>query len=132
MARKKQENTTTLTRAEEQVMQAVWRLGEGFAGEVAEAVADPKPAYRTVLTEIRILEQKGFVGHRSIAGSNQYYPLVSKADYSGRMLGSLMDNYFGGSYRDLVSFFMEDKSLRREDLDALADIIEEKRKEVQQ
>ena len=107
MARKKQDNTSTLTKAEEQVMQAVWQLGEGFAGEIAEAVAEPKPAYRTVLTEIRILEQKGFIGHRSMGGNNQYYPLVSKADYSGRMLGSLMDSYFGGSYRQLVSFFME-------------------------
>lgn len=112
-------------------MQAVWKLGKGFAGEIAEAVEEPKPAYRTVLTEIRILEQKGFVGHENLGGNNQYYPLVSKADYSGRMLGSLMKSYFGGSYRQLVSFFMEDKNLRQEDLDALSRIIEEKRKEVQ-
>lgn len=112
-------------------MQAVWQLGEGFAGEIAEAVADPKPAYRTVLTEIRILEQKGFVGHRTLGGNNQYYPLVSKADYSSRQLSALVGNYFGGSFRQLVSFFMEDKSIGKEDLDALASIIEEKRKEVQ-
>ena len=132
MARKKQEPILSLTKAEEQVMQAVWLLGKGFAGEIAEAVAEPKPAYRTVLTEIRILEQKGFVGHREMGGNNQYYPLVSKADYSGRQLNSLMNGYFGGSYRQLVSFFMADKNIRREDLDALASIIEEKRKEVQQ
>ena len=132
MARKKNETATTLTKAEEQVMQAVWNLGKGFAGEIAEAVEEPKPAYRTVLTEIRILEQKGFVGHQELGGNNQYYPLVSKAEYSGRMLGTLMDNYFGGSYRQLVSFFMADKNIGREDLDALAKIIEEKRKEVQQ
>ena len=131
MARKKNESTT-LTKAEEQVMQAIWKLGEGFAGDIAAAVEEPKPAYRTVLTEIRILEQKGFVSHRELGGNNQYYPLVSKADYSGRMLGTLMNNYFGGSYRQLVSFFMEDKSIQQEDLNALASIIEEKRKEVQQ
>lgn len=132
MARKKKESIGTLTKAEEQVMQAVWQLGKGFAGEIAEAVEDPKPAYRTVLTEIRILEQKGFVAHREMGGNNQYYPLVSKADYSGRQLSALMAGYFGGSYRQLVSFFVEDKSIRKEDLDALASIIEEKRKEVQQ
>ena len=132
MARKKQEPIGTLTKAEEQVMQAVWRLGKGFAGEIAEAVAEPKPAYRTVLTEIRILEQKGFVAHREMGGNNQYYPLVSKADYSGRQLSTLMDGYFGGSYRQLVSFFVEDKNISREDLEALASIIEEKRKEVRQ
>ena len=129
MARKKNESTT-LTKAEEQVMQAIWKLGEGFAGDIAAAVEEPKPAYRTVLTEIRILEQKGFVSHHELGGNNQYYPLVSKADYSGRMLGTLMNNYFGGSYRQLVSFFMEDKSIQQEDLNALASIIEEKRKEV--
>lgn len=132
MARKKKESIGTLTKAEEQVMQAVWQLGKGFAGEIAEAVAEPKPAYRTVLTEIRILEQKGFVAHREMGGNNQYYPLVSKADYSSRQLSTLMSNYFGGSYRQLVSFFVEDKSINKEDLDALASIIEEKRKEVQQ
>lgn len=132
MARKKTETVGTLTKAEEQVMQALWSIKEGFAGDIAAAVAEPKPAYRTVLTEIRILEQKGFVAHREMGGNNQYYPLVSKADYSSRMLGTLMNSYFGGSYRQLVSFFMEDKSIRKEDLDALANIIEEKRKEVQQ
>lgn len=131
MSKNGNESVSALTKAEEQVMQAVWQLGEGFAGEIAEAVADPKPAYRTVLTEIRILEQKGFVGHRTLGGNNQYYPLVSKADYSGRQLNALVGNYFGGSYRQLVSFFMEDKGIRKEDLDALVSIIEEKRKEVQ-
>ena len=120
-----------LTKAEEQVMQAIWKVGQGFANEIVAAV-DGNVAYNTVLTVVRILEQKGFVGHRTLGGNNQYYPLVSKADYSGRMLGTLMDNYFGGSYRQLVSFFMEDKGIGRDDLDALARIIEEKRKEVQQ
>lgn len=139
MARKKKEKDESrqsekirLTKAEEQVMQAVWRIGKGFAGDIAAAVEEPKPAYRTVLTEIRILEQKGFVGHKEFNGNNEYYPLVSKTDYSGRMLGTLMDNYFGGSYRQLVSFFMEDKRINKEDLDALSRIIEAKRKEVEQ
>ena len=139
MARKKQENngefstrkgSNTLTKAEEQVMQAVWKLGKGFAGDIAAAVEEPKPAYRTVLTEIRILEQKGFVGHDEFNGNNQYYPLVSKAEYSGRMLGSLMKNYFNASYASLVSFFLEDKSIGNEELEALSRIIEEKKKEV--
>ena len=132
MARKKTEAAGTLTKAEEQVMQAVWSIGKGFAGDIAAAVAEPRPAYRTVLTMIRILEQKGFVAHSELGGNNEYYPLVSRRDYSGRMLGTLMHNYFGDSYRQLVSFFVEDKNIRREDLDALSDIIEEKRKEVQQ
>lgn len=112
-------------------MQAVWRIGKGFAGDIAAAVVDPKPAYRTVLTEIRILEQKGFVGHKDFNGNNQYYPLVSKADYSSRMLGSLMKNYFNASYASLVSFFIEDKNISDEELQTLSHIIEEKRQAAQ-
>lgn len=141
MARKKKENDgetstkkggNTLTKAEEQVMQAVWKVGKGFAGDIANAVEEPRPAYRTVLTEIRILEQKGFVGHKEFNGNNQYYPLVSKADYSGRMLGSLMKNYFNASYTSLVSFFLDGGEVTNEELEALSRIIEEKRKEAQQ
>jgi predicted transcriptional regulator len=136
MARKKKENDgetstkkggNTLTKAEEQVMQAVWKVGKGFAGDIANAVEEPRPAYRTVLTEIRILEQKGFVGHKEFNGNNQYYPLVSKADYSGRMLGSLMKNYFNASYTSLVSFFLDGGEVTNEELEALSRIIEEKR-----
>ena len=136
MARKKQENNEgqqsekgRLTRAEEQVMQAVWRIGKGFAGDVAAAVDEPKPAYRTVLTEIRILEQKGFVGHKEFNGNNQYYPLVSREEYSSSMLGSLMKNYFNASYTSLVSFFLKDKNITNEELETLGQLIEQKRNE---
>ena len=128
MARKKQESQEgRLTRAEEQVMQAIWRIGKGFAGDIAAAVEEPKPAYRTVLTEIRILEQKGFVGHKDFNGSNQYFPLVSREEYSGTMLGTLIKNYFNASYTSLVSFFLKDKNISDEELAMLGNLIEEKR-----
>ena len=128
MARKKQETTNTLTKAEEQVMQAVWQLGKGFAGDIAAAVEEPKPAYRTVLTAIRILEQKGFVGHKEFNGNNQYYPLISREAYKGRMLGTLMKNYFSSSYTSLVSFFLNGGEVTNEELEALSRIIEDKRR----
>lgn len=127
MARKKKQETGTLTKAEEQVMQAVWSLGKGFAGEIAAAVEEPKPAYRTVLSIIRILETKEFVGHEDFNGNNRYYPLVSKEKYSGQMLGSLMKNYFDASYSSLVSFFLKDKNISQQDLDDLSKIIEQSR-----
>lgn len=129
MARKTKQETDTLTKAEEQVMQAVWQLGKGFAGEIANTVKEPKLAYRTVLSIVRILEQKGFVGHKDYNGNNQYYPLVSKKDYSGKMLGALVKNYFDTSYASLVSFFINDKNISEEDLAALERIIEQKRNE---
>ena len=128
MARKKQELTNTLTKAEEQVMQAVWKVGKGFAGDIASAVDEPKPAYRTVLTEIRILEQKGFISHKEFNGNNQYYPLISREAYKGRMLGTLMKNYFSSSYTSLVSFFLNGGEVTNEELEALSRIIEDKRR----
>lgn len=110
-------------------MQALWKIGEGFAGEVAAAVEEPKPAYRTMLTQIRILEQKGYVAHRVLGGNNQYYPLVDKKDYTGRMLGSLIKNYFNASYTSLVSFFVDGGSVSEEELEALGRIIEAKRRD---
>lgn len=127
---KKRLETGTLTKAEEQVMQAIWELCKGFAGEIAMAVSEPKPAYRTVLTTIRILEQKGFVGHKNYNGNNQYYPLVSKEEYRGKMLGTLLRNYFNASYPSLVSFFLNDKNITPDELDALGRIIEEKKNSV--
>ena len=127
---KKRLETGTLTKAEEQVMHAIWELCKGFAGEIAMAVSEPKPAYRTVLTTIRILEQKGFVGHKDYNGNNQYYPLVSKEEYRGKMLGTLLRNYFNASYPSLVSFFLNDKNITPDELDALGRIIEEKKNSV--
>ena len=111
-------------------MQAIWELCKGFAGEIAMAVSEPKPAYRTVLTTIRILEQKGFVGHKDYNGNNQYYPLVSKEEYRGKMLGTLLRNYFNASYPSLVSFFLNDKNITPDELDVLGRIIEEKKNSV--
>lgn len=128
MARKKTQETTALTKAEEQVMQSLWTLGKGFAGEIASNVEEPKPAYRTILSIIRILESKGFVSHQEYNGNNQYFPLVSKEKYSGQMLGSLMKNYFGASYSSLVSFFLKDKNISSQDLDDLSQLIEQTRK----
>ena len=110
-------------------MQAVWFVKKGFAGEIASAVKEPKPAYRTVLSIIRILEGKGFVSHEDFNGNNRYYPLVSKEHYSGQMLGSLMKNYFDASYSSLVSFFLKDKNISQEDLDELSRIIEQSRQQ---
>ena len=107
-----------LTKAEEQVMQAIWRLGKGFAGEVVEAVGGDV-AYNTVLTVVRVLEQKGFVGHETFNHSNRYYPLVSREEYMQRMLGSIAHRFFGSSARAMVSFLVDKKEVTLEDLEAI-------------
>lgn len=113
-----------LTKAEEQVMQAIWSVEQGFANEIVAAMAEPKPAYNTVLTVVRILEKKGFVAHETFNKSNRYYPLVSKDDYSRSMLGLLARNYFGSSFRNMVSFLVDKKDVSIEDLESLTKELE--------
>ena len=127
-----------LTRAEEQVMQAIWSIGQGFANEIVAAISPrpnvnndgsddinpPKPAYNTILTVVRILEKKGYVGHTTFNKSNRYYPLISREDYSSQMLGRMAKNYFGSSFRNMVSFLVDKKAVSLEDLEALTKELE--------
>lgn len=117
------EQTKDLTRAEEQVMQILWQLEEGFVNDIMAKMPEPKPAYNTVSTIIRILATKGFVGHKAYGKSHQYFPLVSKKDYSDRTLSSLVTGYFDNSYQNLVSFFTKGDKLSIKELEAMQDMI---------
>ena len=110
-----------LTRAEEQVMQILWDLGEGLVRDVRERFPDPKPVRNTVSTVIRILERKGFVGHKTYGNVYLYYPLVSKELYSKSQLLGLMENYFDNSFPAMVSFFAKETDLSIGELDKVLD-----------
>lgn len=114
-----------LTKAEEQVMQAIWKIGQGFANEIIAAYPEPRPAYNTVLTIIKILENKGFVTHETFCRNNRYTPTISKEDYSKRYLGSVVERYFNNSYLDLVSAFAKKENFSIEELEALRKVIDE-------
>lgn len=120
--------TKELTKAEEQVMQILWQLEEGFVNDIIAKMPEPKPAYNTVSTIIRILANKGFVGHKAFGKSHQYYPLVSKKDYSDRSLSSLVTGYFDNSYQNLVSFFTKGDKVSVEELEAMQAMIAEELK----
>lgn len=108
-----------LTKAEEQIMQAIWSVEKGFAKDILENLAEPKPAYNTVLTVIRVLVQKGFVKFKTYGKSNEYYPTISKEEYSNQKLTSLKKNYFNNSAKELVSFFVKENKMDINDLDEL-------------
>ncbi|MCD4725322.1 MAG: BlaI/MecI/CopY family transcriptional regulator [Bacteroidales bacterium] len=108
-----------LTKAEEELMQIIWKLGKGFINDILAELHEPKPAYNTVSTIVRILEKKGFVGHLAFGKSHEYYPLVSKSEYTKSYFGHFMKNYFGNSYREMVSFFTNDNNLDIRELEAL-------------
>ena len=116
--------TKELTKAEEQVMQAIWAVGQGFANEIVAAMEEPRPAYNTILTIVRILETKGFVGHETFNRSNRYYPLISREDYSQQVLGHFASRFFGASFRNMVSFLVDRKSVTLEDLESLTKELE--------
>ncbi|HQB37625.1 MAG TPA: BlaI/MecI/CopY family transcriptional regulator [Bacteroidales bacterium] len=108
-----------LTRAEEQIMQILWDMEEGLVKDIRNRFDDPKPARNTVSTVVRVLERKGFVGHRAYSNVHVYYPLVSKSEYSKHQLFGLMENYFDNSFPALASFFAKEKDLSIRDLEEL-------------
>lgn len=111
-----------LTKAEEQVMQILWDLGEGLVKDVLERFEDPKPARNTVSTVVRVLEKKGFVDHRAFSNVHLYYPKVSKIEYSKKQLFGLLEGYFDNSFPAMASFFAMEKDLSMKELDELLDI----------
>ncbi|MDQ1265558.1 MAG: BlaI family transcriptional regulator, penicillinase repressor [Bacteroidota bacterium] len=115
-----------LTKAEEQVMQALWQTKKSFVKDIVEGFPEPKPAYNTISTIVRILERKGFVGHEAFGNTHQYFPKISKKDYSRNFLSRFVKNYFGNSATQLVSFFTDESNLSIEELESLKSIIEEK------
>jgi len=103
-----------LTKAEEEIMQVLWSLNEAKVAAIIEQFPEPKPAYNTVSTIVRILEDKGFVDYRKEGRGHIYYPKMAKAEYSSQSLTKIMDGYFQGSFKSMVSFFAKknDVSLR--------------------
>ena len=87
-----------LTRAEEQVMQVLWKLEKGFVKDILEHFDDPKPAYNTVSTIVRILQSKGFVDYTAYGRTHEYFPLVSKEEYSKFHMSSFVKDYFSNSF----------------------------------
>ncbi len=108
-----------LTKAEEQIMQIIWRLEKVFVKDIIDQLPEPKPAYNTVSTIVRILEKKGFVGHNAFGKTHQYYPLVSKKEYTGNFMRGFIKNYFGNSYRQMVSFFAKEEDLSVKEMEEI-------------
>ena len=106
-------------------MQVIWSIGQGFANEIMAAFPEPKPAYNTVLTVIKILENKGFVKHETFCRANRYSATISKEEYSQRYLGSVVERYFNNSYLDLVSAFAKKENFSIEELEEMRKTIDE-------
>ena len=114
-----------LTKAEEQIMQVLWKIEKGFANDIMAHIPEPKPAYNTALTVVRILEKKGFVDHETFGKAHRYYPLISKEDYSSSLLKNFAKKYFNNSLKSMVSFFASNHDISLEELEEIRKSIEE-------
>ena len=108
-----------LTKAEDQVMQILWKLEKGVVKDILEEMPNPKPAYNTVSTIVRILETKGFVDHKAYGKTHEYYPTITKEKYTKFYLNNLLKGYFNGSFQNLVSFFAKENDMSASDIDKL-------------
>ncbi|MCZ2460551.1 MAG: BlaI/MecI/CopY family transcriptional regulator [Chitinophagales bacterium] len=109
----------TLTKAEEQIMQTVWKLGKAFLREIVDDMPNPKPHQNTVATLLRILVEKEFIGVNVLGRHHQYYPLISKEEYSKRSIKQFARNYFEGSFSNVVSFLVKENNISVEELETL-------------
>jgi len=114
-----------LTKAEEQIMQILWKIEKGFVNDILEGFPLPKPAYNTVSTIVRILEKKEFVSHKAYGKTHEYFPLISKEEYTKTYLKGFLNNYFSNSYQQLVSFFSNDNKLSVKELEEIREMMEQ-------
>ncbi len=113
-----------LTKAEEQIMQILWKIEKGFVKDVITYFNKPKPAYNTVSTIIRILERKGFIGHKAYGKTHEYFPLISKKDYTKSFFRGFLDKYFSNSFQQLVSFFSNENEMSIEEMEKIMSLME--------
>jgi BlaI family penicillinase repressor len=117
----------TLTKAEEQIMQVIWKLHKAFLREIIEEMPEPKPHSNTVATIIKILVEKGFVGITVFGRTHQYYPLITKEVQSKTTMKSLVKGYFEGNFSNAVSFMVKENNLSVEDLEMLLKQLKKKK-----
>jgi len=117
-----------LTNKEEEVMQVLWRLEKAFVKEIVRELPEPKPHYNTVSTIIRKIEEKDMIGYEAFGHTHRYYPKVSKEDYARMFMKKTVSNYFGNSYKELVSFFAKEEKLSEKDLKEILKMLKKKNK----
>lgn len=112
-----------LAKREEQIMQAFWELNEAFIKEVIPLLPDPKPHYNSVATIVKILEEKGFLGHEVFGNLYQYHPIISREDYQKHAMKDIVKQYFDDSYPRMLAFFAKEQNLSEKELKEIFQMI---------
>jgi BlaI family transcriptional regulator, penicillinase repressor len=113
-----------LTRAEEEIMHILWKIEKGFVKDILEHFPEPRPAYNTVSTIVRILQEKGFVDHKAYGRTHEYFPIVSKDEYSKMHLKTFVNDYFSNSFEKMVSFFAREKGITVKEMEEIMKIMQ--------
>lgn len=113
-----------LTQPEEEVMLYFWKMGPSFIRDVVNEMPEPRPPYTSVASVVRNLEKKNYLSPYKLGNSIQFHPVIKESDYKSYFLSKVVSDYFTGSYKEMVSFFVRDRKLSKKDLNELIDIIE--------
>lgn len=113
-----------LTAQEEDIMLYIWRLGPCFIRDILNEMPEPRPPYTSVASVIRNLEKKKYVTPKKFGTITRFSPKVKEADYKRTFMSNVVENYFTGSYKEMVSFFVHNRKLSKSDLQDLMDQIE--------
>jgi BlaI family transcriptional regulator, penicillinase repressor len=117
-----------LAKREEQIMQACWQLESAFIKEIIQEMPDPKPHYNTIATMVKILEDKGFLGHECIGNVFRYFPVISKEQYQKHAMGDIVSQYFDNSYPNMLMFFAKEQKISEEELNEVINLIKSQKK----
>ena len=115
--------TKDLTKAEEQLMQVLWKMQRAFIREIIDQMPEPKPVHSSVSTIMRVLEGKGLVGYDAFGKSHRYFPLISREEYKRFQLMKLLSNYFENSAQKLFSFFIDQQQIPEEDVKEIKEML---------
>lgn len=116
-----------LAKREEQIMQVFWMLGKAFIREIIPHMPEPKPHYNSLATMVKILEDKGFLGHEAVGNIFQYFPLVPKEEYQKHVMKDIASQYFDNSFPNMLAFFAKEENLTEEQVRNILDIIKNKK-----
>ncbi|WP_428329155.1 BlaI/MecI/CopY family transcriptional regulator [Mucilaginibacter sp.] len=117
-----------LAKREEQIMQAVWQLENAFIKEIIQEMPDPKPHYNTIATLVKILEDKGFLGHEIIGNIFRYSAVISKDEYQKHAMKDIVSQYFDNSYPSMLAFFAKEQKISDEELNEIVNLIKSQKK----
>jgi len=125
---KRNSSLQTLTKAEEEVMHIIWELDRCLVRDIIDKLGDPDMPHSTISSVVRILEKKGFVDHKAYGKTHEYFPIITREDYAQHGVTSLMDKYFGGSPKKLVSFLVQSKDINLKELNDLMKTLDNPKK----